>query len=394
MSLFSVDSTGVITVDSSEMKEAFVSAYQSALGADINTEAGTFQGQMIINDTAMLAYAQNQCALIANSYSVLTAKGTALDVVANFWGYYRKRGVATVVNCVLTGTNGTIIPAGSLVGDGTYQYKLLDSVTIGSNGRATGQFQCTVSGAISVISGGITEIITEISGWDTVYNNSAGVTGYDVESDNAFRARITANWFNVRARGALGAIWDNMGKLPNVASVLVRENPSNADMVIDNFTLPEHSVFVCVAGGDSTEIAECMYNQKTIGANTSGNTRVTYYDSTTGLTNRYWIERAEEVNLSIQVNYSSSYYTTADVEAQIKTAIMGWYAENPFVIGQVISGNMLAQALEGFVYADILSIKVQLADSSEDYEDYIKTTIGQIAVLEKTNINCTELTNG
>lgn len=391
MSLFSVDSTGVITVDSSGIKESFVSAYQNALGANINTEAGTFQGQMILNDTAMLAYAQNQCALIANSYSVLTAKGTALDVVANFWGYYRKQGVATVVNCTLTGTDGTVIPADSLVGDGTYEYRLLDDVTIGSNGKATGQFQCTVSGAISVVSGGITEVITEISGWDTVTNNNAGITGYDTESDNAFRARITANWFNIRARGALGAIWDNMGALENVASVLVRENPSNADMVIDDFTLPEHSVFVCVAGGDSTDIARCMYNQKTIGANTSGNTRVTYYDSTTGLTNRYWIERAEEVNLSVEVNYSSSYYTTADVEEQIKTAIMGWYKENPFVIGQTISGGMIAQAFEGFVYADILSIKVNIADSSEEYMDYLKTTIGQIAVLEESNITCSEV---
>lgn len=394
MSLFSIDSTGVITVDSSGIKESFVSAYQSALGANINTDAGTLQGQMILNDTAMLIYAQNQCVMIANSYSVLTAKGTALDVVANFWGYYRKQGVATVINCVLTGSNGVVIPVGSLVGDGTYEYKLLNEVTIGTNGTVIGQFQCTTPGAITVASGTVTEIISEITGWDAVNNNAPGITGYDTESDNAFRARITANWFNVRGRGALGAIWDNMAALDNVSSVLVRENPTNADMVIDDFTLPEHSVFVCVAGGDSTEIAKCMYDQKTIGANTSGNTEVVYYDDTTGLTNKYRIQRAEEVNLSVQVTYSSSYYTTADVEEQIKTAIMGWYAENPFMIGQAISGNMIAQAFDGFIYADILSIKVQDADSSEDYADYIKTTIGQIAVLEKLNIVCVEVTNG
>lgn len=393
MSLFSVDSTGVITVDSSGIKDAFVSAYKNALGSTINTEAGTFQGQMILNDTAMLTYAQNQCVLVANSYSALTATGSALDVVANFWGYYRKSGVATVVNCTLGGTAGTVISAGSLVSDGTYDYALLDETTIGENGRATAQFQCTTTGAISVVSGGITEIITEINGWDTVYNNNAGVTGYDVESDNSFRARITQNWFNVRARGALGAIWDNMSALDNVVSVLVRENPYNTDIVIDDFVLPEHSVFVCVAGGSSEDIAECMYNQKTIGANTSGNTMVTYYDSTTGLTNRYYIERAEEKNLIIQVQYSSSYYTTADVEEQIKTAIMGWYAKNPFVIGQTISGGMIAQAFNGFVFADILSIKVGIAgDSSEssevDYQDFVKTTIGQIAVLEEDFIEC------
>lgn len=394
MSLFSVSETGLITVDSKDMKEAFIDAYKGALGQNINTEAGTFQGQMILNDTAMLGYAQNQCVLIANAYSVLRAKGSALDVVANFWGYYRRQATATVVNCVMSGNAGLVIPKGSLVSDGTYEYELLDDAEIGENGTVIGQFQCVKKGAVVCLGGAITEIVSTIDGWDTVVNNAAGVTGYDRENDNQFRARITANWFNVRARGALGAIWDNMAQLDNVISVCVRENPSNEDIVIDGFTLVEHSVFVCVAGGSESDIAECMYNQKTIGANTNGNTNVSWYDSTTGLTNRYKIQRAETVNLSVEVNYQTSYFTTADVEQQIKTAIMGWVSENPFRIGQTISGNMLAQAFDGFVYADLLSIKVGVVDSGKEADDYLTTTIGQIAVLEEANITCTEVSNG
>lgn len=391
MSLFSVSETGLITVDSSGIKDSFVQAYQDALGSDIRTDAGTFQGQMILNDTSMLTYAQNQCVLIANAYSVLRAKGSALDVVANFWGYYRRQATATVVNCVLSGNEGLIIPKGSLVSDGTNEYELLDDATIGESGSVVGQFQCTKKGAVVCLGGSVTEIVNEIEGWDTVTNNASGVTGYDLENDNQFRARITANWFNVRARGALGAIWDNMAQLDNVISVCVRENPTNANMTIDGFTLVPHSVFVCVAGGSESDIAECMYNQKTIGANTNGNTTVSWYDSTTGLTNRYKIQRAETVNLRVEVSYQTSYFTTADVEEQIKTAIMGWVAENPFRIGQTISGNMLAQAFDGFVYADLLSIKVGVVNSGEDAEDYLTTTIGQIAVLESANITCTEV---
>lgn len=391
MSLFSVTETGLITVDSTGIEDAFTTAYKNALGSDLNTEAGTFQGQMILNDSSMLIYAQNQCALIANAFSVLTAKGSALDVVANFWGYYRKQGVSTVVNCVLGGTNGTIIAKGSLVSDGDYEYQLLSDVTIGVSGQAIGQFQCTTSGPIVVLSNTVTEVVTQISGWDTVRNNQAGVTGYDTENDNQFRERITANWFNVRARGALGAIWDNMAQLANVISVCVRENPTNANITIDGFTLLPHSVFVCVAGGLDSDIAKCMYNQKTIGANTNGNTNVSWYDSTTGLLNNYKIQRAETVNLQVEVSYQTSYYTTADVEEQIKTAIMGWVAENPFRIGQTISGNMLAQAFDGFVYADLLSIKLNMVGSESASSDYLTTTIGQIAVLESDNIICTEV---
>lgn len=392
MSLFNVSAAGVITVDSSGIRESFVSAYKNALGSDLNTDAGTPQGQMILNDTAMLTYAQNQAVLVANAYNVLTATGSALDVVANFWGYYRKQEVATVVACTFTGSDGTVIPIGSLVSDGTNNYATLDEITI-SGGSATGQVQCVEPGAVVCASGAIDEIVTVISGWDTVSNTAAGVTGYDRETDNQFRARITANWFNVRARGALGAIWDNMAALPNVASVCVRENPSNENMTIDTFTLVPHSVFVCVAGGSNDDIARCMYNQKTIGANTNGNTNVVYYDETSGLRMTYKIQRAEAINIGVAIQYQTNYFTTADVVEQIKTALMEYVKLNPFGIGQIISGNMLAQAFHDFVYASFLSIKVGVA-SSTTRTDYLDTTIGQIAVLDAKNIVCTEVTDG
>lgn len=148
---------------------------------------------------------------------------------------------------------------------------------------------------------------------------------------------------------------------------------------------------MCVAGGSESDIAECLYNQKTIGADTNGDKLVGWYDSTTGLTNKYRIQRAETVNLKVDVDYQTSYFTTADVEEQIKTAILGWVSENPFRIGQTISGNMLAQAFDGFVYANLLSIKVGVVGSEDDPEDYLTTTIGQIAVLDGANITCTEV---
>ena len=51
MSLFYVTNQGVITVDTSEIKSDFAEAYKGALGANINLESSTFQGQMITNDT-------------------------------------------------------------------------------------------------------------------------------------------------------------------------------------------------------------------------------------------------------------------------------------------------------------------------------------------------------
>lgn len=387
MSLFNVTENGLITVDSSDIEESFISAYKEALGSNLNTEAGTPQGQLILNDTAMLTYAQNQAVGIANAYNVLTAKGSALDVVANFWGYYRKQATATVVSCTFTGTAGLVIPSGSLVSDGTNNFQLLTSVTIDENGTATGQVQCTETGAVNVNNNSITTIVSVLSGWDTVTNNTSGITGYDKESDNQFRQRITQNWFNVRARGALGAIWDNLAALDNVLSVYVAENPTNEDLTISNQTLVPHSVYIAVAGGSDDDIAETIYNQKTIGANTNGSSTVTYTDESTGLTMTYKIERVIASALYVQVTYASNTHTGADVETQIQNTLASWYTSNPVGIGQYISGAMLGQAFDNFPYADILSIKIrQLGSVSNLWVDYISVNIDTMYTLTADSV--------
>ena len=49
--LFSVTSDGVITVDTSKIKESFQEAYKGALGSDLNLENCNGQGQLCINNT-------------------------------------------------------------------------------------------------------------------------------------------------------------------------------------------------------------------------------------------------------------------------------------------------------------------------------------------------------
>lgn len=69
-------------------------------------------------------------------------------MAAAFFGYYRKQGVGTVVTATLSGTANTVIEEGALATDGTYQYALLDTVTIGEGGTVEAEFQCTETGAI------------------------------------------------------------------------------------------------------------------------------------------------------------------------------------------------------------------------------------------------------
>ena len=86
MSIFSVTPQGVITVDTSSIKGDFQEAYKGALGANLNLDDSTVQGQFIITDTKMLTTAQGEVVNIANSFSVYYATGPALDVAAAFFG--------------------------------------------------------------------------------------------------------------------------------------------------------------------------------------------------------------------------------------------------------------------------------------------------------------------
>lgn len=390
MSLFKVTADGLITVDSSLIKENFEDAYKQALGADLNIEAGTAQGQLIISDTKMLTYAQEQGVNIANSFSVLSASGKALDVAAGFWGYYRKTAQKSVARCLLTGKSGVTIPSGSLISDGTNEFEALDNITI-SETTTYAQFQAVESGAISCEANTLTTIITAIDGWDSVTNPTSGVLGYDVESDNQFRQRITANLLNIRARGELGSIMDNIAQLDGVLSVIVRENPANESITIDEQELQPHSILVSVVGGEESNIAQSIYGQKAAGIGTNGQVQISYQDSNSGITFNYRIVRPEFINLQVNVNYAENLFTPIDIDDKIKSAILEYVTSNSFKIGDLISGYVLARALDGFKYADLVSIKVKI--SGNDWFDSVKTTISQIAVLTADNITVTEIVN-
>ncbi len=392
MSLFSVNELGVITVDASVIRADVEQAYKKALGSDLDVSSGTAQGQLIDYDMKALNLTQESLLKVANSFLPFYAVGDELDRSAAVFGYTRKLNQPTVVVCTLTGAAGTIIPAGSLVSDGTYQFAALDNTTLPSTGSINAQFASTTSGAIQVLPGTVTTIVTNISGWDTVTNNYAGATGYATETDNEFKQRITANWLNIRAIGLLGAIVDNIAQLDGVLSVVGRENAKSITQVVDGVTMERNSIYLCVLGGNGNDIATCLGRVKTLGAGTVGDTVVGYYDPNADYTFYYKIRRPDVVDLSVQINYERNLYTPADITDKIKNQLLSYIAENGFKIGQTISGNMLAQAFDDFPYMDLLSVKVNVSGET-GYLDYLSLSIEQVAALSADNIATNEVSN-
>ena len=389
MSLFSVTNQGVITVDTVDIKSEFEQAYKEALGADLNLDVSTPVGQLVVNDTTALTTAMAECVAMANEGNVYYATGQALDVAAAFYGYYRKKATATTVVATLTGTQGTTIAEGSLASDGTNESKLLNTITIPSSGSVTAEFQCTTPGVIECPAGSLTTIVTEIDGWSGVTNANDGIVGMATENDNAFRDRITANWMNKRARSILGAIIDNVAALNDVVSVAGHENPTGSTITYDGESMEPHSILISVLGGNGTDIARVIGEQKTLGAVTLGNTEVAYTDDVVDYHYTYKIYRPDTVTLYVKVEWAANAYTGASTESDIKGLIMNYINGNPFRVAQTVSGNMLCTALAEYNKAEILSIKV--SDDGTTWADYLTTKITEVCVLSQANITVTEV---
>lgn len=384
---YTVNESGVFTVDTSEIQSAVEEAYKQALGDTLNVNDGV-QKQLIMKDVETITQAMNDAVMLLNNNNIFYATGEALDITASRFGYYRQIDVPTVVNATLGGTEGTVIPRGSICLSGDNEYKLLESVQIGVGGTVSAEFQCLESGAVVCLAGTLNTIkpSSAINGWDTVTNAQAGITGYERESDNTFRNRCLNTLLQMRSKTLLGAIGANVGQVDNVMSVKVLENPYNATNVVEGVTMTPYSIFVGVLGGDGAEIAEVLAKEKTLGCPMVGNTVVTYYDPTVQYNNNYNITRPTFTDIDIEVSYKAIGTTPANIQDLIVEQVMSYLADNPFQIGQTVSSFYINQAFDNFNYAQIFTTKIKLHTDAL-FGDFAVINADEIAVLDEANIS-------
>ena len=384
---FTINDNGVFTVDTDQVKAAFETAYKNALGQTLDVNVGA-QKQLIINDTEAVVSFMNDCCALLNSQNIFYATGEALNLTAARFGYYRKTNTYTVVSATITGLEGTVIPVGSLASDGTNQYSLLETVIIPVGGTVDVEFQAVDPGAVVCLAGTLTTIVSVISGWDTVTNAQAGITGYDEESDNTFRARVLNTLLQMRSKVLLGAIAANVGQVDNVLSVKVLENPVNVQSVVQGVTMPPYSIYVGVVGGAGADIAEVLAKTKTLGCPMVGNTVVSYFDPIAQYNNNYQINRPTITPIDVEITYAANSTTPANVQTVLADTLLAYLAENMPGVDQTVSSFFLNQAFTNFGYAQVYSVKVKLS-TDVTFGDYATINADQIAQLVAGNISFT-----
>jgi uncharacterized phage protein gp47/JayE len=121
-----------------------------------------------------------------------SAESTMLDRHARLWGLQRKAASFATGSIDFTGTNGTVIPSGTLLADSDgVQYETTAAATV-SGGSATAAATASEPGDSGNASAGDSlDLVEPIAGITTSVVSSGGMTGGDdAESDAQLRARI------------------------------------------------------------------------------------------------------------------------------------------------------------------------------------------------------------
>ena len=127
------------------------------------------------------------------------------------------------------------------------------------------------TGDILIPEGVITNIVKAEAGLLSVVNLCSYIAGRDEESDTEFRQSYADKIFN-RSSNMLESIRSAiLNNVQGVTSVAPYENPSHE---WDDYGRPPHSIEIVVDGGDSTEIAKQILDNKAGGINTFGDTVV------------------------------------------------------------------------------------------------------------------------
>jgi uncharacterized phage protein gp47/JayE len=166
----------------------------------------------------------------------------------------------------------------------------------------------TVTGPIYAPVDFLTNIVTPVTGLTAAANPNAAVAGTNLETDNAYRARI-AEEQQVAGAGTVEAIRARLLTVAGVSGVVIYENITdvtiiNAEYVGDD--LPPHSYEAFISGtAAASDIAEMLWLTKPAGIATYGTQSFVITDSQGINHTMYWsvpVEIPVYMRLSLLIN--------------------------------------------------------------------------------------------
>lgn len=270
--------TGVIVPDMSQTLSEVAAEFRAVFGQSLSVDPSTPQGMLITRIAEMRdSVARNNCD-VANQINPNVAGGVFLDALVGLHFGQRRAASRSTVTATVTGTNGTVVPKGSVAKTTLgARFETMYAVTI--SGSTSVQMQAIETGPVGADAGTLTKIETAISGWSTVTNTLAATLGRDVESDAQLRSR-RLDMLGTQSTSTIAAIRSRLSaQVGGLISHAVVDNPTLSAKTIKGVSIAAKSIAVFTAGGASADIARAIYNTTPAGVPTVGATTVNVADT-------------------------------------------------------------------------------------------------------------------
>lgn len=398
MALTFGETTGVGVEDTEVVRERirlnWVNAFkEGGSETELNTDPETPAGQLIDGETALVSEKDTELMQMANGFNPATATGLFQDALANIYFITRHIAEPTMVTCQCKGLQGTLIPYGAVVQDvdGNTFYNTTPG-TIDSTGVLECTFRCSEYGEIEVGADSVTKIITVIPGWDSVNNEAAGVTGRERETQAEFESRRYDS-VSKNAHGTAAAVQGTVGNLDGVIAAVCAENRGHTDIVKHGVTIPDHSIYLSVYGGDEEEIAYAVYAKLGGGCGMAGNTEVTITDPTTGAEATIYYEVPSTVPIGIKVTYVPTASTATTIEDDIRDAVLANFNGQTASYGRVkMADDVYATRFVSDVIAAGVEnlVSVEISYNGGAFGDMISIPLDAMPTLDRGDIEIVE----
>ncbi|MEQ6856062.1 baseplate J/gp47 family protein [Lysinibacillus capsici] len=248
-----------------------------------------------------------------------TAEGVQLDMLLPFAGITRRLEEHAYGFIEVSGTPGTVVPAGFLVSTNTeVVFLTLAEAVLDASGVVTIEVVAQEPGIKgNVQAGTITEIVNPTLGINAVTNQVGTNGGRDKETDQEARDRADLSVEGLGS-GTTAAIRTELLKTTGVRSAKVIENYSD---YVDQYGTPPRSIQAFVLGGTNEDIAHAIHKKKAAGIQPFGSTYVSIKDEA-GFDKMVGFTRAEAINVFIKLSVKVDSSFPVDGKDQIISSIV------------------------------------------------------------------------
>lgn len=345
-------------------------------------------GQIIAEE---LSVCWEEAYLASQQFDPQNATGVPLRGLVQINGINPSFGSATEISMTLTGTNGTVIPAGSLISnmDGSQMFETTANVVIAS-GTATVNAVCQTKGPINPAANTIISIKTPIFGWSGATNTSTISVGTNAEDDEQLHKRQQISTAETSYR-QIDAILAGLMNVPGVKFVRLYVNKT---LTTDANGITGKTIAPVVVGGTNEDVAQALRIKCGTLDNFQGTTSVSYTGEL-GDTQVVSFYRPTAVPIYIDIDISTtenSQFTTADIDT-IKQAIVD-YAEYDqsgkfgFPPGMDVVISRLYTPINSVPGFKVNSLEIGLSAGTVSTSD-ITIDWDEIATFDVDNINIT-----